>query len=285
MRPLTFLASTLRVQLAQSPALASLGGAGLALGLLCVAAALVRGIEIPPEGNLIDTGSFDAALGFLVLTLVLLASGVPWTSRGRRRWAGWLIGLTAFAYVVETVQAFRGLDPRFSSVAGPVDQLVGGVFFLTALGVLVCFSIVGVKYFRAPATPLSVAVRYGAAASWVAFGVGIWMSFVTRGRFVPEAGNLLVVHAVGFHGIQAIPLVALLSEWAGAANSVAFRRVHAAGIAWFTACATLAWQSATGRAVADPSLAIGIAALSLLVVAAVGAAAAVTWWRAFPAEA
>jgi hypothetical protein len=202
MRRFTFVVTALRMQLAQSPALMWLGVVGLVLALVCAGAALVRGTEIGPEGHLLDTATFNAALGFFMVTLAVLAPGVPWAPRGRRVWTGFLVGLTLYAYAIETLQAYRGLDPRFSRVGGPLDQAAGGVFFLVALAIMLCFTILAVKYLRAPATPLAVAVRYGATASGVAFGVGIWMSVVTRGRVVPDAGNLLVVHALGFHGYR-----------------------------------------------------------------------------------
>ena len=47
-----------------------------------------------------------------------------------------MVGMIVYAYSIETVQAFRGLDPRFSNVAGPVDQALGGVFFLSAVGIM-----------------------------------------------------------------------------------------------------------------------------------------------------
>ena len=275
---MAFVTGAVRAGLAGSRALVATGLTGVALGAVCLGAALVRGPEVPPEGNLMDTATFDGALGVFVLTLALLVPGVAWTPRGRRRWTRWLVGLTAYAYTIETVQAFRGLDPRFSRVATPLDSAAGGVFFLTALGVLVCASVVAVKYFRASPTPLVVAIRYGAAASWIAFGVGIWMSLVVQGRFVPEAGNLLVVHAAGFHGLQAIPLVALLSGWAREAPHTTRRRVHVAGIAWAAACVMLAWQSGTGRAVAELSPAMALAGLSLALVAVVGLSALAAWF-------
>ena len=265
MKRVAFIVTALRTQFAQWPALTLSGLIGLALAVMCLGAALIRGAEIGPEGDLFDTATFDGALGFFVLTLAILASGVPWRSRGRRVWTGLLVGFTLSAYTIETLQAFRGLDPRFSQVAGSVDQAAGGIFFLVALAILLCFTILAVKYFRAPATPLTVGVRYGVLASWVAFGVGIWMSLVTRGRIVPEAGNLLVVHALGFHGLQTVPAVALLLKWADTPLSIARRRVHLAGLAWLAACLAVAWQSGTGRPIATLSLATAGAALCLLV--------------------
>ena len=140
-----------------------------------------------------------------------------------------MVGMIVYAYSIETVQAFRGLDPRFSNVAGPVDQALGGVFFLSAVGIMGLFTVLAVKYFRAPTTPVVVAVRYGAAACLIAFGIGLLMSAIST-RQVGEAGNLLVLHAAGFHGIQAVPFVALLLHWARADRSISGPLVHLAGL-------------------------------------------------------
>jgi hypothetical protein len=250
-------------RLAAFPALSAAGFTGIALGGLCLLAALATGVEVLPEGNWLDTATFNGSVGFFVLTMVLLATEVGWTERGRRLWGGLLVVLLLYLFGIETVQAFRGLDPRFTVAGTSTDQLLGGVFFLAALCIMVCFLVLAAKYFRASSTTFTVAVRYGTAASLVAFGVGIVMSVVTRGRTVPEAGNLLVLHAAGFHGLQTIPLVALFSVWAGASDMVARRRVHVAGLAWLLTCLAVAWQSGSGRAIAEPSLASAVAAVAL----------------------
>lgn len=277
MSRIAFLVRTLRERLAWSPALTRIGFLGVALGAACALAAAVRGPSIPPEGTLLDTATFNVALGFFLLTIVVLASGVPWTPAGKRRWIGWEIGLTLYAYGIETVQAFRGLDPRFSQVAGSVDQMLGGVFFLVALALMGLFIIVVLKYFRTPATPIVAAVRYGAAASFVAYGVGIVMSVATQGRHVGEAGNLMLLHALGFHGVQAIPLLAVLLHWAGVPTATAMRHVHVAGIAWLGACIAIAWQSGSGRTLAMWSAASAAAGILLLVWCVEAAGAAQRW--------
>jgi hypothetical protein len=253
-----------RQQLAWSPTVTAMGVIGLALAGVCAVAAALRGAEIPPEGNLLETASFDGAVGFFLLTLVVLAASAHWTPRGRRRWVAWLAGLAAYSYTIETVQAFRGVDPRFSQVAGAPSQILGGVFFVVAVGVMVCFIVIAVKYFRAEPTPVVVGVRYGSLASLLAFGVGIWMSLVSQGRVQAPEGNLLYLHAAGFHGLQVIPLVALFLEWAGQREAVVRNRVHAAGLLWLGGCAAIAWQSGTGHAILQPTAASVSAGLLLV---------------------
>jgi hypothetical protein len=194
-------------------------------------------------------------------------------------WARLLAAFTVYGFTIETLQAFRGLDPRFSRVAGPVDQLVGLIFFVVALVIMICFAILATKYFRTSSSPVNLAVRYGAVASAVGFVIGIWMSIVTRGRMVPESGNLLVVHAIGFHGIQAIPAVAWLLQYSKISQAAAHAQVHLAGLTWTGACIALALQSFSGRAAIEIAPATLTAALCLAVFGITAVRAAGTWLR------
>jgi hypothetical protein len=213
-----------------------------------------------------------------MLTLSALASGVEWTVPGLRLWSRLLVVFTFYSYGIETLQAFRGLDPRFSRAAGSIDQAAGLVFFLVALSIAALFGILAAKYFRAPPSPLVLAVRYGAVASSIAFVTGVWMSLVTQGRMVQE-GNLMLAHAVGFHGLQVIPLVALLPQWSGMPQSKVRIMVHVAGITWVGACFGLAWQAASGHATFALAPGTVTASVCLAVFGVTAAIAAWLWFR------
>ena len=271
-----YILNALRSQLALSPVLTGLGVLGVAAGGLCIAGALIWGVAVQPEGNLIETATFNGSVGIFILTLAILLPGVEWTRKGRRAWTGTMVVMIVYAYGIETVQALRGLDPRFSSVAGPLDQALGGIFFLSAVVIMGLFAVLAVKYFRAPSTPVVVAVRYGGAACFIAFGIGILMSAIST-RQVGEAGNLLVLHAAGFHGIQAVPFVALLLQWARADRSITGPLVHLAGLTWLGACLALGWQSGTGGSVGAISPATVLALLCLLTFAMTVVLAARAW--------
>jgi hypothetical protein len=244
-----------------------LGILGLALGTVCFAGMAFHGLIVEPEGNLYKAASFDVAVGIFALTLALIVPAAVFTPRGLSRWRWTLIGLTVFGYAVETLQIFRGLDPRFSRVAGPLDQAIGGVFFLSAIGILICFLVLMTRFFFRPTSgeggALVLALRYGALASLLAFGVGIAMS-VHGGPRIEPAGNLLPLHAAGFHGLQAIPLIALLLGWAGVSPGDARRAVHLGGTAWLLACLAIAWQIGGGRSVLEPAPASAAALLVLI---------------------
>jgi hypothetical protein len=129
---------------------------------------------------------------------------------------------------------------------------------------------------------LVVAARWAGASMLIGFLVGIWLS-ANQGRFVGEAGNLLPLHAAGFHAVQAVPLVALMLAWSAAPLATARRWVHIAGAAWAGACIALWLQTAQGRAVNDLASAAGIAAVALMIVWTVAALRAFVAWRSTPA--
>lgn len=264
--------SALRIQLAREPRVAWMGVLGIVLGAVCGVVGLVRGLEVPPEGNLWETATFNGAVGIFLLTLALLAPEAGFTSRGQWWWGTLLILATLYAYALETVQAFRGLDPRFSVVAGEVDKLLGSVFFFDALLLMVLFVVFAWPFFQARTTPLRLAVRYAAGTCVLSFAVGIGMS-LQQGRMVGDEGNLLLVHAAGFHGLQAIPLVALFRFRGSASDAKVLRWVHVAGIAWTGLCVSLLVQAGTGLAPfkVTPALVIALGFFSVWLVVACAA--------------
>jgi len=270
----------------ETPALVVMGFVGIGLGLICLAVMFARGgVPIPPEGDLHKPATFNIAVGIYILTTALLLPSAGFSERGRKRWVRWNVGLFAYAYIIETVQVFRGLDPRFSRHGTPLDQIAGGVFFLTALGVMVLFIIMAVKFFRRGRpdadSPVILAIRYGTAAAMGAFIAGIWMS-VIQGRTTGAAGNILPLHALGFHGLQAVPLIALLLLWSGYDSGETRKWVHATGIVWVAACAAVAWQTIAGRSISEVSAAPLATAFLLAMWAGIGLFA--FWrWAATPA--
>lgn len=274
------LTTLLRRAYTEEKLLAWAGVAGVVLGALLFAWMAARGRFVPPEGDLYKAASFNVAVGLYALTVALFVPHAGFTPRGRKLWGRTLTALLLYGYTQETVQMLRGLDPRFTRAGSPVDQILGGVFFLVALGIAASFVVLAWRFFTrrsAVADPVVLlGVRYAFAAALVGFGVGLWLS-ANSGARVGAAGNLLPLHAAGFHGLQAVPLVALLFAWSRAPRETARRWVHAAGLAWFGACLALAWQTAAGRAVLEPSTA------SLLTGAlfAVWAASALRAWSAW----
>jgi hypothetical protein len=227
--------------------------AGIGLGLATLAVALIRGPLIAPEGDLMKPASFDLAVGIFILTLVPWLPVSGFTDTARRRWRQWMIGLALYAFAIETVQQFRGIDPRFSR-AEPASQILGLLFFISALGITVLAIALAARAFEFRTTGrrglLVLAARWAGASMLIGFLAGIWLS-ANQGRAVGAAGNLLPLHAAGFHAGQAIPLVAWLLAWPAVPVHTAHRWVNIAGAAWAAACVAIWWQTALGRAVTD----------------------------------
>ncbi|HEU0013529.1 MAG TPA: ABA4-like family protein, partial [Longimicrobium sp.] len=225
-------------------ALTAVGVLGLALGAACALAIAVRGSAlVGAEGHLDKAMTFDIAVGFYVFSVVLLLPLARFGCRGERLWAGLLAAAMVYGFAIENVQVARGIDPRFTQVGTTTDQVLGMTFGIEALFLVALFLVLAVKIARRAVDgadgPLLLAVRYASVATVGAFAAGIWMS-MANGSEVGDGASILPLHAIGFHALQAVPLVALMLAWAGASAVLARRWVHAAGIAWLAACAAIA---------------------------------------------
>lgn len=270
--------------LTQVRALFWLGTAGLVLAAGCSAIALLRGsLAVGAEGDLSKAITFDGAVGIYLLTLGFFVPLAEFTARGLRRWLGWSNGLFTYAYALETIQTLRGLDPRFTKVGSPVDQILGGVFFLVALGVIALFCILAIKLVRRDVYGaqgvILLAIRYGIMAAMIAFAAGVWMS-AAAGRHVGVAGNILPLHAMGFHGLQAVPVVGWLLSRSAVSEQDARRWVHLAGAGWIAACLAIAWQTAAGQPVTEFSIAMALAVIFVLAWTLMALRAALAWMQA-----
>ena len=105
--------------------------------------------------------------------------------------------------------------------------------------------------------PLRTALRFGALAANFAFFVGILMSGI-GGRLINDTGDLIAIHAAGFHGLQAVPLVALLLGWSRLPQSAAMLWVRVAGTGWLLFCFALLLQALMGLPAAAVGLAFGL---------------------------
>jgi hypothetical protein len=271
-------------RLMENPVITWGGFAGIILGLMVGAVWLVRGGEpIPPEGELDKAITFNVGVGIYLLTISLIVPTAGFSEKSRRRWTAWAAAIFGYSYSLETIQTLRGIDPRFTRVGGPIDRITGSLFALVAIGMIVTFVVMARRFFfrgRPDAdSPVLLAIRYGCLATVAAFAAGLWMSAIMGSR-TGATGNILPLHALGFHGLQAIPAVALLLVWSGAENTEARKWVHYTAIVWLAACAAVAWQTIIGRSVLEVSPATMASAFLLLIWTAIAAFAFGRWVRA-----
>ncbi len=253
---------------------------GVALGAIVLAIAFIRGPIVEPEGDLMKPATFNLAVGIFILSLIPWLPASGFTDAGRRLWRKWMIAMLIYSFGIETIQQLRGIDPRFS-LAEPQSQIFGGLFFASALAIAVMSIGLGMRAFDASGAGrrglLVIAARWAGASMLIGFIAGMWLS-ANRGRFVGDAGNLLPLHAAGFHAVQAVPLVALMLAWSSVSTDAARRWVHLAGASWALACVAIWWQTAHGRAVTDLAGA-GILAVILLGIWTMAALRGLVAWR------
>jgi hypothetical protein len=269
-----------RAAWAHEPGLFAVAAAGFVLAAVCLVAVGVRGQFIPPEGKMLDAATFCFGVGVFTLTVALLLPLAGFSPVARKRWRRAFYVFAVYGLVLESLQAFRGLDPRFTEEGDPIDVVAGIIFGVTASLSTVLFVVLGLRFFRFEVLlgrpTMRLGIRYGVAAVWLSFAVGLVMS-VNSGRHVGDDGNLLLSHALGVHGIQTVPAVALVVTWAGAAPR-ATGWVHAAGLGWLAACTAALLQALLGRAPLEPSVVtvLIVAGLTVWVVSAGGSLMA---WR------
>ena len=265
---------------AREPGLTVVGVAGVVLAPLCLIAVAVRGRFIPPEGKMLDAATFCFGVGVFTLTVALLLPLAGFTPTGRRRWRRGFYVFAIYGLVLEPLQAFRGLDPRFTEAGGPLDVIAGIIFGLTALSNTVLFLILALRFFRSDVLTdrpaLRLGIRYGATAVMLSFAVGIVMS-VNSGRDIGEQGDLMLSHALGVHGIQTIPAVALMASPAGLIPPNTW--LHAAGVGWLAACTAALTQAVLGYPTLEPSILTALIVTGLAVWAAAAARSLIAWRR------
>ena len=151
----------------------------------CLVGVAVEGATIPPEGKLLDAATFCFGVGVFTVTIALLLPLAGYSPAARRRWRRAFYVFAVYGLVLESVQAFRGIDPRFTEAGSGLDVVAGVVFGITAALNVVLFVVLGVRFFRsdvlADRPVLRLGIRYGVVAVAISFAVGVVMS-VNSGR-------------------------------------------------------------------------------------------------------
>ncbi|SFI39368.1 hypothetical protein SAMN02799624_00786 [Paenibacillus sp. UNC496MF] len=225
---------------------------GFLLAAVCGIWWLTGGAAVAPGGDISHAFSFDAALGLFVLSTAAIVplSGAGPKVRAFFRWS--YVPLALYSYAAETVQNARGVNPRFlEDGAAAFDVAVGNIFASVA-ALLILYYLFFAGYFFRPGAyrrqpELAIGIRYAMAAVVVSFAAGIWIS-MNQGRTVGTDGNLIWLHGLGFHALQALPAVAWLSARAARRGFASRGYIHAAGISFLLGLLAIGWQTYLGRA-------------------------------------
>lgn len=244
---------------------------GFALAAFCGGWTLLFGGEIGAEGDVSKAFSFNAALGVFLLSTAAVAPYSALRPRGRAFFRWGYIMLALYSYFAETVQHFRGVNPRFVEGGSAFDAAVGFIFATVAMLLILFYIAFAVSFFvpkaYAKAPLLVLSVRYAMAAVVVSFAAGLWIS-VNGGQHIGSTGNIIWLHGLGFHAMQALPFAAWLAGRKAVSRPSGLARIHVTGIAFILGLIAIGWQTALGHAILEWS------ALPLIAFACFGLAAA-----------
>ncbi|MFP7298786.1 hypothetical protein [Neobacillus niacini] len=211
-----------------------------------------NGPAIGPEGNMKDAFSFNAAIGMFILSIAAVLPLTRFSDRKRKTVRWFFIIASMYSYTIETLQNFRGFNPRFSREGTVVDIAAGMLFGVISL-VLVSLTIVLMIHFFRMKRPferplLMIGIRYAFVSVLAANLAGIWM-ILLQDRLTGGAGNIIVLHGIGFHALQTLILPALILERARLNVNIKKRLIHTGCIAWILMILTISIQTALGQSV------------------------------------
>jgi len=230
---------------------------GFLIAGICGGWTLLFGGEVAPHGDVSKAFSFNAAIGiFLISTAALIPfSGMSKGGRLIFRWSYILLAL--YSYGAETIQNFRGVNPRFVLDGSAFDRVVGTGFSIVALLLVLFYLFLAAFYFRSKIykqrPEIVVSIRYAMIAVLMSFAAGIWIS-VNNGRFIGGSGNIIWLHGLGFHALQVLPFVAWLTEQTRWKSSARSGLIHITGIAYILGLVAMGWQTFQGQPILEWSL-------------------------------
>ncbi|WP_405106354.1 hypothetical protein MHH28_24440 [Paenibacillus sp. FSL K6-1217] len=227
-----------------------------------------HGVVVLPEGNIKNVFSFAAALGIFLFSIAAILPFAGFTVRMRKVVRRLNIAAASYSYAIETLQNFRGFNPRFSKAGGLVDTLGGALFGVISLSFVVSGILLTIQFLRMKA-PLSRPVlingiRYALLSVFIANLAGLIMMSL-QGRFIGAGGNYIVLHGIGFHSLQTLLVPAWLLEHSNLRPGKQRQLLHTGCIAWLIAILFIAVQTSLGRSMFEISLFLILALLCLLV--------------------
>ncbi|WP_274363225.1 hypothetical protein [Paenibacillus thermotolerans] len=219
---------------------------GIALSLFFLVIIACKSGFVPPDGDLYKPFSFNAALGLFLLNLAAFIPFSGMTGRGLTIWKRSMALSATGAYLIESIQPLRGIDPRFARNGVLSDILIGAVGMSSlSLSIMVLTGILGWKIFRASGSRklLLYSLRWSMVLIAIGFAIGFIMFvsvIVSDYRDQYSIFNWLAAHGFAFHSLQSFPIVALLLEGRGAQGK---KIINVVGVIWVTVMLLLSIQT------------------------------------------
>jgi hypothetical protein len=241
---------------------------GIFIAGLCAVWVMLYGGPVTPDGDVLKAVSFDAAIGIFLLSTAAILPFAAMGAKSKKFFRRSIIFLTLYCYFAETVQNFRGVNPRFVENGTPFDNVVSSFFTLVALLLVLDYLFLAVHFFRKRAylqrAVLVVAIRYSMIAVMLSFAAGIWIS-VNEGRLTGLHGNIIWLHGLGFHALQAVPFVAWLTERKLHNKLTRHTFIHITGITFILGLLAIGWQTYLGYSIFHLSVISLLAICSFLI--------------------
>ena len=227
-----------------------------------------NGPAIAPEGNMRDAFSFNAAIGMFILSIAAILPLAGFGARKRKTVRWFFIIASLYSYAIETIQNFRGINPRFSREGTVVDIGVGMLFGVVSLVLVTLAIVLMIQFFRMKPPyerPLLIlGIRYAFLSVFAANMAGIWM-ILLQDRLTQAGGNIIVLHGIGFHALQTLILPAWLLEKVHVRAGLKKWLIHSGSIAWMLSILLIGIQTALGQPVFELTLLPILAGLLLLI--------------------
>lgn len=217
---------------------------------------LFNGSLVLPEGNVKDAFSFNTALGIFLLSIAAILPLAELRSRKKKVIRTLFIIGSLYSYTLETLQHFRGVDPRFSREGTVIDMVGGMIFGAVSLMLVILAVILMIQFFKLKAPfrrpELILAIRYALLSVLVANIAGLWM-ILLQDRMIGEAGNFIVLHGLGFHALQMLIVPGWFLERTQLNEKSKRILIHFGGITWMASIILIGIQTALGRTVFELS--------------------------------
>ncbi|MBS4196263.1 hypothetical protein KHA97_14440 [Bacillus sp. FJAT-49870] len=252
---------------AKEKLLVIMGMMGFVLAAICAVYVALFGGIILPEGNVESAFSFNAAIAIFILSIAVLLQVSGLSPRGRKRIRWGFVFTVLIGYGIETIQHFRGINPRYTQVGTTTDVLFGTFFGIMSLVLITLTIIVAISFFRRRDEEqypfLTLSIRYAFLSTMVSFAAGICMS-VLQSRYTGAAGNFIVLHGLGFHALQTLPILGWLTEKAKIDSKRARVLIHVGSVSWMISILLIGIQTFLGRTIFEMSVLPILAVIALL---------------------